>query len=85
MARSSRLQHGYFERSYQLSRRIVLEMGSTIEDHHRQRQAVRLAPNRQIANGAVERFNRFLTDQLRLARVENKPVDNAIFIAMSML
>jgi transposase InsO family protein len=27
------------------------------------------------SNGAVERFNRFLTDQLRLARVEHKPVD----------
>ena len=36
------------------------------------------------ANGAVERFNRYLTDQLRLARVENKPVDDAIFIALSM-
>ena len=36
------------------------------------------------ANRAVERFNRFLTDQLRLAQVENKPVDNAIFIALSM-
>ena len=35
------------------------------------------------ANGEVERFNRFLTDQLRLERVENKPVDNALFIALS--
>ena len=36
------------------------------------------------ANKAVECINRFLTDQLRLARVENSPVDNALFIALSM-
>ena len=36
------------------------------------------------ANGVVERFNRFLTDQLRLARFENKPVDEALFIALSI-
>ena len=36
------------------------------------------------ANGAAKRCNRFLTDQLRLARFENKPVDNALFIALSM-
>ena len=44
----------------------------------------RTALNHPQANGAVERFNRFLTDQLRLARVEIKPVDEALFIALSM-
>ena len=35
------------------------------------------------SNGAVERFNRYLTDQLRIARVEGRPVDEALFTALS--
>lgn len=35
------------------------------------------------SNGAVERFNRYLTDQLRIARVEGRSVDEALFTALS--
>ena len=35
------------------------------------------------ANGAVERFNRYLTDQLRIARVENRNVEETLFTALS--
>ena len=35
------------------------------------------------SNGAVERFNRYLTDQLRIARIEGRTVEEALFTALS--
>ena len=35
------------------------------------------------SNGAVERFNRYLTDQLRIGRVEGRSVDDVLFAALS--
>ena len=35
------------------------------------------------SNGALERFNRYLTDQLRIGRVEGRSVDDVLFTALS--